>query len=183
MTGSAPAKAAHRARKRKPGKDRPIRLLTLTLAIALLAALGAAVGMAPGRASDQPPPTVTVTTTKTVTSAYKGMTASRWAARFRHRTHQLQAVRHHIRGRWAPTVDYALRLASAVTGVSYWQLRTVSFCESHHDPYAQNGRYKGIFQLGWSPFGFSPFDPVANALSAAMTVRSDGSWRQWECKP
>ncbi len=60
---------------------------------------------------------------------------------------------------------------------------TVSWCESTHNPFAQNGRYKGLFQLGWSPFGFSPFDPVANALSAAMTVRHDGSWRQWQCSP
>lgn len=62
-------------------------------------------------------------------------------------------------------------------------MRTVAFCESRFDPYAQNGRYKGIFQLGWAPFGFSPYEPLANALSAAQTVRHDGSWRQWECKP
>ncbi len=85
--------------------------------------------------------------------------------------------------RWQPTVGYALRLASAVFGVSYWQLRSVSYCESRHYVYARNGRYKGLFQLGWHPFGFSAFDPVASALSAAATVRHDGSWRQWECRP
>ncbi len=147
----------------------------------LLGVLTAAVGFAPGRASDEP--SATITQTVTVTSLYRGASAQHWAKRFRHRTRQLQAVKAHVRERWQPTVDYAYRLASAVTGVSYWQLRSVGSCESHHYPFAENGRYKGIFQLGWSPFGFSPFDPVANALSAAMTVKADGSWRQWECKP
>ncbi len=118
-----------------------------------------------------------------VAATYRGRTAEQWASRFRERTRQLQTVKQHLRRRWQPTVDYALRLAAAVTGVSYWQLRSVSFCESHHYPFAQNGQYKGIFQMHWSPFGFSPFDPIASALSAAMTVRHDGGWRQWSCKP
>jgi hypothetical protein len=101
-------------------------------------------------------------------------------AKLRRRLHRARAL---LRRRWQPTVDYALRLASGVTGVSYWQLRSVAWCESRFDPFARNGKYLGIFQLGWTPFGFSPFDPVANALSAAVTVRHDGSWRQWECKP
>jgi hypothetical protein len=96
---------------------------------------------------------------------------------------QLAHVKKHLKERWRPTVDYAIKLAAAVTGVSYYQLRAVASCESGFFAYAKNGKYKGIFQLGWSPFGFSPYDPVANALSAAMTVRHDGSWRQWECKP
>ncbi len=158
-------------------------MFTLTLVIALLLAVGAVLGLAPGRASDEPPTVETLVKTVTVTSSYRGTSAARWAARFRHRTRQLQAVKAHVRARWEPTVDYALRLASAVTGVSYWQMRSVSWCESTHNPFAQNGRYKGLFQLGWSPFGLSPFDPVANALSAAMTVKADGSWRQWQCAP
>jgi hypothetical protein len=110
-------------------------------------------------------------------------TADRQQARIRRLRHELRATKRLLRKRWQPTVDYALRLASAVTGVSYRQLQTVSWCESTHNPYAENGKYRGLFQLGWSPFGFSPFDPVANALSAAMTVRHDGGWRQWECQP
>lgn len=85
--------------------------------------------------------------------------------------------------RWKPTVQYAYRLAAAIFGVPYWQLHAVGSCESHHYPFARNGRYLGVMQLGWRPFGFSPFDPIANVLSAAATVRHDGSWRQWECKP
>jgi hypothetical protein len=88
-----------------------------------------------------------------------------------------------LRARWRPSVLYAIKLASRVYGVSEAQMRAVSLCESHWDPFAQNGRYKGIFQLGWSPFGLSPYEPLANALSAAQTVAHDGSWRQWECKP
>ncbi len=138
-------------------------------------------GLAPGRTSDDPPATVTVT--QTTTGTYRGVSAARWAARYRHRTKQFQHARMAARARWQPTVDYALTLASAVTGVSYWQLRSVSACESNHDPYATNGKYRGLFQLGWRPFGLDPYEPIANALSAAMTVRHDGSWRQWSCSP
>lgn len=96
-----------------------------------------------------------------------------------------RANRHIIRLRagWRPSVLGAITLASSVYGVSSSAMRAVSFCESRWDPFATNGRYKGLFQLGWSPFGLSPFDPYANALSAAQTVAHDGSWRQWECKP
>jgi hypothetical protein len=86
-----------------------------------------------------------------VTGLYRNHSAAYWAWRFRARTRQLQAARAQVRRRWHPTVDYALRLASSVSGVSYWQLREVSWCESTHNPFATNGRYKGIFQLGLVP--------------------------------
>jgi len=128
----------------------------------------------------------------TQADTYEGHSAAYWHWRFtgrtrqlRARTRQLVAVRGRLRAHWKPTVGYALRLASAVTGVPWAELNAVSWCESTHNPFAVNpsGRYRGLFQLSWAPFGFSPFDPVASALSAAMTVRHDGGWRQWECKP
>lgn len=91
------------------------------------------------------------------------------------------------RVRWSGTVDYALRLAAAAYagppfyGPSYSKLRAVAYCESTLSATADNGRYHGLMQLGWAPFGFSPYDPVASALSAAQTVVRDGSWRQWSC--
>lgn len=84
---------------------------------------------------------------------------------------------------WRPTFEYGVRLASAVYGVPAWQLRNVAGCESTLNPFARNGVHKGYWQLSWSPFGFSPYDPVASALSTAQTVKHDGSWRQWDCKP
>ncbi len=161
-------------------------MLTLSLVLVLLVAVGATVGMAPARSSDEQPATISVT--RTVTSSYRGVSASAWAARFRHRTRQLQAARaqvRHVERTWHPTVTYALTLASAVFGVPYSELATVSHCESTWNPFAvePGGTYKGLFQLGWRPFGLNPFDPIANALSAAQTVRQDGSWRQWQCKP
>jgi hypothetical protein len=128
-------------------------------------------------------------TTSTVeTGLYRNHTAAYWAQRFRHRTRQLQAARAFLQRRWRPTVTYALRLASAVSGVSYWELRAVSWCESHHYPFASNGRYRGLFQEGpmfeahpIGRAGFSVFDPLANSLVAALTVRQQG-WRQWECR-
>jgi hypothetical protein len=91
-------------------------------------------------------------------------------------------ARRAARAHWRPTVHYALRLASAAYSVPYRDLRSVAWCESRLDPWATNGRYRGLMQLGWSPFGFSPFDPVASALSAAAVVRREG-WRQWTCRP
>ncbi len=113
---------------------------------------------------------------------YMRHSAGYWNWRYRLAASQVRDARAKLRQQWHPTVDYALRLASAVTGVSYWQMRSVSWCESRHNPFATNGRYLGLFQLSWSPFGFSAFDPVASALSTAMTVRREG-WAQWECKP
>ncbi len=161
-------------------------MLTLSLVLSLMVAIGATVGMAPARSSDDPPAAVTVT--RTVTSSYRGVSAGAWAGRFRHRTRQLQAARaqvRHVERTWRPTVTYALTLASAVFGVPYSELASVSHCESTWNPLAvePGGTYKGLFQLGWRPFGLNPFDPIANALSAAQTVRHDGSWRQWQCKP
>lgn len=129
-----------------------------------------------------PPVGTPVSLTVPSQGLYRGRPASYWASRYRFRTAQLQQARRALHDRWEPTVTYALRLASAVFGVSYWELRSVAWCESKHNPYATNGRYKGIFQLGWSPFGLSPFDPVASALSTAATVKREG-WGRWECKP
>lgn len=130
-----------------------------------------------------PPPNFGRISDEFPTSTYKGRSAHWWARRYRQRTHQLYVARTHLRRKWRPTVLYAIKLASRVAGVSYREMRQVSWCESRYDAFAVNGRYHGIFQLGWSPFGFSAYDPVANALSAALTVKHDGSWRQWECKP
>lgn len=161
-------------------------MLTGMFLLACFGGLGVLVSHAPGRASDEPPATATVT--ETVVSTYRGQTAEHWAARSRLLHDQLVSSRSMthklIVRKWQPTVMYALRLASAVSGVPLVELAPVAHCESTYNPFARNGKYKGIFQLGWVPFGiFSPFDPVANALSAALTVKSDGSWRQWECRP
>jgi hypothetical protein len=63
----------------------------------------------------------------------------------------------------------------------------VSFCESRFDPFATNGQYRGLFQIGprinSTPFaGLNPYDPLVNALAAGAIVRQDGgSWREWSC--
>ncbi len=139
----------------------------------LIAPVAAAVAVPSSSVSAETPPA----------ERFHGLTAKQWAGRALERTHQLQRARMLLRKRWRPTVRYSLRLASAATGVSYRELATVAWCESRFDPFATNGRYQGLFQLGWDPFGLDPFDPIANALSAAFTVRADRGWRQWECKP
>lgn len=92
--------------------------------------------------------------------------------------------------RWQPTVEYALRLASAAYGVSYWQLSSVASCESHRSPFSVNrsSGASGLFQFLGSTWraqgmaGFSVFDPVAAALATARIVSREG-WRQWTCRP
>jgi hypothetical protein len=100
-----------------------------------------------------------------------------------------QALRRRLKQRWAPTVGYAIKLASVIYGVPSYQLHRVASCESGHDPFAVNGQYRGVFQEGGmferGPFGragFSVFDPLANVLTAASTVAREG-WSQWQCKP
>lgn len=144
---------------------------------------GVVMAAAPIDVEAAPPPPLPLFGLHAQPSTYRGHPAGYWAQRYRRRTRQLQAVRAELRHRWQPTVSYALRLASAVSGVPYTDLSAVAWCESTHNPFAVNGRYHGLFQLGWAPFGMSAFDPVANAISAALTVRHDGGWRQWECKP
>lgn len=97
------------------------------------------------------------------------------------RERQLVAAQRGLRRKWEPVVSNAIRLAAIVSGIDEWKMRSVARCESNFYPYARNGQYLGIFQMHWRPFGMSPFDPYASALSAAFTVRRDGSWRQWEC--
>jgi hypothetical protein len=132
--------------------------------------------------AEDPPWVVTVTVEKTV----QGKDVDWWsrhAVQARKDANKRAATIVRLKRIWEPTVDYAYRLAARVSGVPEWQLRRVGHCESTDNPRAANGRQLGLFQLGWSPFGFSPFDPIASALSAAFTVRHDGSWRQWTCKP
>ncbi len=101
----------------------------------------------------------------------------------RHANQTIRRETLEARRRWDPTLRSAVTLASSVTGVSASDMLRVAYCESTWNPFAVNGRYKGYWQLGWMPFGLSPFDPYAAALSTAMTVEHDGGWRQWECKP
>lgn len=157
------------------------------LGVGVLAAFEAPLGFATDPILPTPP-TATITVTRTVPARYHGRTAKAWAraeaqqrANSEARGKSLRRLKRAARVTWQPTVEYALQLASRVYGIPYSKMRAVAYCESTLSPGAVNGRYKGIFQLGWAPFGFSPFDPVASALSAAQTVVHDGSWRQWSC--
>ena len=149
----------------------------------------------PWREADPPlpnkPAVSYVTVTATTPQLYQAHSARWWASRAvrarreanwsHHAVRRLRRALNTSRHDWKPTVDYAIDLASRVFRISETKMRAVAWCESRFQPWATNGRYSGLFQLGWSPFGLSPYDPVANALSAAQTVAHDGSWRQWEC--
>lgn len=86
-------------------------------------------------------------------------------------------------------VQYAIHLAATTYGVSETEMHRVASCESGHSSTAVNGQYRGLYQEGpmfergkFGQAGFSVWDPVANAMTAAYTVAS-GGWSQWSCKP
>lgn len=96
-----------------------------------------------------------------------------------------------VRAKAAPRRDvaYAIHLAATVYGVSESDMHSVASCESGHSSTAVNGQYRGVYQEGpmfeRGPFGragFSVWDAVPNALTAAWTVSREG-WSQWSCKP
>lgn len=118
---------------------------------------------------------------------FDGAGAEKWRWRWLLEHRRALKAERRLRNRFSRDVAYALRLASAAYGVPYSQLSAVAWCESNHDPSAVNGQYRGLFQEGpmfeRGPFaGFSPWDPVPNALMAAYTVSREG-WQQWECRP
>lgn len=90
-------------------------------------------------------------------------------------------------------IEKIIRDAAARWGASPEQLLRVAWCESRFDPNAFNptNNDSGLFQFipgTWranSPRagypGASPFDPVANANTAAMMFANDQAW-QWTCK-
>lgn len=103
----------------------------------------------------------------------------------------LRQVRALRKAKAAPLRDvtYAIHLAATVYGVNETDMHRVASCESGHSSTAVNGQYRGVFQEGpmferglFGQAGFSVWDPVANAMTAAWTV-SRGGWSQWECKP
>lgn len=164
-------------------------------ACALFVALGASAAWAVS-AQGEPIPrgqTATVYVTETVASTYAGHSPRFYAMRLgqtrtrlkfseRRRTEiarRLALANRNSRRRWAPTLSNAVALASAVTGVPASELRRVAWCESTDNPFASNGTHWGYWQLSWHPFGLSPYDPYAAALSTAMTVKHDGDWGQW----
>ncbi len=63
----------------------------------------------------------------------------------------------------------------------------VAWCESRYNRFARNsGGYSGLFQLSYAHQARMRgdwFNAYANAYHAAITVRADGGWRQWECRP
>lgn len=134
---------------------------------------------------------------------YQGKTAQQWhhvalqrlkarewfRSRLGAKTRELRSVKRQI-GKLQPfTVSYAIKVAATAYGVSERDMHRVASCESGHSATASNGQYRGVYQEGpmfeRGPFGqagFSVWDPLANALTAAWTVAREG-WKQWACQP
>ncbi len=165
-------------------------MLTLSLVLVLLVAIGATVGMAPARSSDEPPSAVSVT--ETVTTSYRGVSATRWAAKYRQMRHlaylRLKVARGARRTLMSSsTVGEAINLAAATYGFGDTLWRKAR-CESKLDPRAQNpSDASGLFQFlpsTWAttPFaGFSIWSPYANALAAGW-MHAQGRGSEWVCR-
>ena len=90
-------------------------------------------------------------------------------------------------------VTAIIQSAAAAWGADASQMLRVAYCESHYNPYAVNASSgaAGLFQFLPSTWayqspragygGASPFDPVANANTAAMMF-ARGQASQWVCK-
>jgi soluble lytic murein transglycosylase-like protein len=82
-----------------------------------------------------------------------------------------------------------LHHAAATYGVSYTQMRAVSYCESRWNPKAVGNGSLGLFQFEPNTWAHTPyrhrsiFNAAANALAAAWLVRHDRGWREWTCRP
>ena len=63
----------------------------------------------------------------------------------------------------------------------------VVWCESTLSPFAANGQFRGMFQMGSSErarYGHSNNNAWIQARSAFKYFRASGSdWSPWECKP
>ena len=70
---------------------------------------------------------------------------------------------------------------------TYWsQALAVARCESGLSPWAQNGQYLGLFQMGSSERALYGHGPTAYAQALAARryfVASGRDWSPWQCKP
>ena len=66
------------------------------------------------------------------------------------------------------------------------QALVVTWCESRHDRYAQNGQYLGLFQMG--DFARGKYGHSTTAIGQARAahayfMESGRDWSPWSCKP
>lgn len=139
------------------------------------------------RATDSPAPLASQT-------SYRGLSASEWAAKFRHRTRQLQTALHrtHVLTRIMlrrSSVVEAINLACAVYGHCSTLWRRAS-CETGRtfNPRAYNpSGASGLFQFlpsTWrtTPYArFSVWSPYASALAAGW-METHGRGNEWVCR-
>lgn len=104
--------------------------------------------------------------------------------------HERLHLEHRLAIRYRRDASYALRLASAMSGLPLPNLRCIGWAESRMGAQTSaepSSGAKGLMQFlpsTWShtPFaayGFSVWDNVANALAAVQIMVHDGSARQW----
>jgi hypothetical protein len=165
-------------------------LLALTLLFALLFVTGF-IGRKPPDRGDAAGRTVTVT--RSLSGDYRGVSAAGWAARYRHRTRQLQEARAHAHDLRRvllarPSVAEAINLAAAAYRVDAGTLWRKARCESHLNPLARNAsEAAGLFQFIPSTFASTPFarfsiwSAYANALAAGW-MHSVGRGGEWVCR-
>lgn len=96
-------------------------------------------------------------------------------------------------GHWRPRIahhnaSHAVRLAwcgqSNTWCAGARQAWTVAACESHWWPWAQNGQYLGMFQMGaWARARYGHANNPWGQARAAHRYWLHAGWSPWECRP
>ena len=92
------------------------------------------------------------------------------------------------RAHWRPGYHNVQHAVKMYFGSHWYDAMRVVRCETGgtYSVWAQNGQYRGLFQMGsWErrTYGHGN-NPWAQARAAAAYFRASGSdWSPWECKP
>lgn len=89
---------------------------------------------------------------------------------------------------YASSVDQVIEMIAPLIGVSAAAMKVVGRCESHLYFMAQNGQFKGLFQLGARHrldalirrYGWT--NVLAQVIHTARYVKKHG-WSEWQCSP
>ena len=87
----------------------------------------------------------------------------------------------------SPPSEYRRRCVISGVFASVGQSRNalrVAWCESRYRPNAQNGQYRGVFQMGsYERSKFGHGNSTLSQARAALRYYKIAGWRPWECKP
>lgn len=151
---------------------------------ALAVATAFATHVASGRADEAVPPATVLVVEKKV----QGKTVKWWSKRAvqarkdaNARARTIRQLRRTLQSR-EPSPPAVIDMVFGAYGAA---ARAVAWCESKWYPWASNGQYQGMFQMGSSERAKYGHGGVYQQVVAAYNyfVESGRDWSPWECKP